>query len=182
MNWNKLRKQMETFIHPSLEDRIEFIPSGYRISPDKKVLAYLKIDDQEILNRKAYPDYWYESEQAVKKDDYLPFDIQNSDLENVRKALGNQVPEDRLYDIAKKQVKDRNAKLIWQAQNQLLKTDFQKAVSNYLSGALDEAISSDDILMNIFAVIDRRTGKKRVQRMNKACKHPLVKYFCRLRG
>jgi len=100
-----------------------------------------------------------------------------------RKAMGDGVPEERLQVIARKNKKSTYAKKIMNAQNNLLKSDFKVLANEFLSGSVDECLKSDDIILNILAIIDRRVGKKRLKSMEREMnlKHPIVQYFYDLR-
>mgnify|MGYP003571713958 CR=1 FL=1 len=183
MNWNKLRKQLEGFINPSLEKRIEYLASGYRFRNDKKTQALITVDKQEIFNMNKGIIKWYDNEQEIIKDDALLVFVTSEDLEMTRKAMGDGVPEERLQVIARKNKKSTYAKKIMNAQNNLLKSDFKVLANEFLSGSVDECLKSDDIILNILAIIDRRVGKKRLKSMEREMnlKHPIVQYFYDLR-
>ncbi|HYE09093.1 MAG TPA: hypothetical protein VEF53_02825, partial [Patescibacteria group bacterium] len=55
--------------------------------------------------------------------------------------------------------------------------------NKFLSISIEESIESKDILLNIFALVDRRIGKKRLLSMTEKMKlkHPIVQYFYELR-
>ena len=69
------------------------------------------------------------------------------------------------------------------AQAALCKSDFYSAANLFLSETIEKSLESKDILLNIFALIDRRVGKKRLLNMNEKMKlkHPIVQYFYALR-
>ena len=185
MNWNKLKKQIEGFLTPALEGRVEYIASGYRYLPDKKTQCYILVDKKEVFNIKenSLMIQWYQTEQEIKNDATTNLMVTSEDLENVRKELGDKVPEDRLAVIAKSNKLTEYAKVVFKAQNNLYKADFQKSVLIFLSEPIEKCLESDDILLNIFALMDRRVGKKRIVNMERQMqmKHPVVRYFYNLR-
>jgi len=185
MNWNKLKKQLEGFLTPALEGRVEYVASGYRYLPDKKTQCYMVVDKKEVFNIKedSLMIRWYQTEQEIKNDASIYLDITSEDLEKVRKEMGDKIPADRLSIIAKKNKLSEYSKEVFKAQSNLYKTDFQKSVLIFLSEPIDKCLESDDILLNIFALMDRRVGKKRIVNMERQMqmKHPIVKYFYNLR-
>lgn len=177
MNWNKLKKEIEGFLSPSLLDRVNYLSSGYRYAPDKKTQCYLVVDKKEVFNTKTneLEIKWYQTEQEIKNDASLVMYVSDEDIAMVRKGSNGKIPEARLRVIAK------NNKLT--AQNNLHKSDFQKTVSVYLTTSIEKNLESDDILLNIMAIMDRRVGKKRLSTMAHAMgmKHPVVQYFYEVR-
>jgi len=65
----------------------------------------------------------------------------------------------------------------------LSKSNFIVVANKYLSTSIEESIESDDVVLNILALVDRRVGKKRVLNMagKMKFKHPIVQYFYELR-
>ena len=65
MNWNKLKQQLESFLNPSIIDKVTYLASGYRYSPDKNFQCYMVVDKIEIFNTKVQTPgiVWYQTEQ-----------------------------------------------------------------------------------------------------------------------
>ncbi len=185
MNWNKIRKQLEGFLNPSVADRVTYSTAGYRYAPDKKNQCYLLVDKDEVLNNRNENSgvTWYQNEQEVKADPSVSISIGPEEIEGVRKSSGGKIPEDRLRVIARNQILNTYAKDVIKAQNALLKSDFTKVATSYLSKSIEECLDSEDILLNILALLDRRVGKKRIMGLEKTygLKHPAVQYFYKLR-
>jgi len=184
MNWNKLRKQLEGFLNPALEGIVTYSPSGYRYAPDKKSQCYILVNKIEVLNKRASESQiiWYETEMDIKKDQGVQIHVSHEEILALKEKNAN-IPEDRLLIIAKKNKLNDYAKSVFKAQQNLFKTDFQAVASTYLKTTVDESLMSDDILLNIFAITDRRVGKGRLKKMKyeMALKHPAVQYFYMLR-
>ena len=185
MNWNKLKQQLESFISPALAGRVEYRASGYRYSPDKSVQCYIVADKKEVFNMKddTTAIRWYQTEQEIKNDTSLELIVTSDDIERVRKESGDKIPDERLAVIAKNRKIAQYSKELISAQTQLCKTDFQKAASVFLSDPIERSLESDDILLNVLALVDRRVGKKRLLAMEEEMhmKHPVVRYFYDLR-
>lgn len=185
MNWNKLKKQLESFLSPSLEGRVTYSSTGYRYSADKKNQCYILVDKKEVLNTRMSDlnIKWYQTEQEVKADPNVSIHITDEEIEKVRRDSGGKIPEERLAVIARNQILNAYAKDVLKAQVDLLKSDFGKVALEYLSKPVEECLGSDDVLLNIFALMDRRVGKKRVVALENAyrLKHPVVRYFYDLR-
>lgn len=183
MNWKKVIKQLEAFVSPGLSHRITYLPSGYRFVKDKKNPAYMLVDKAEIFNATKGHVQWYGSEQAVIESHDFLIKVTDDHIAGVRKRLGDKVPEDRLRGIAYKDLKAAYGKSIMIAQEALWKSNFQEQALVYLSKPVEVSLASDDILANIWAILDRRVGKKRLKAMGDDVmnKHPIVKYFYDLR-
>lgn len=183
MNFNKVKQQLEGFLSPSLASKVQYRPNGYRYQSDKTIQCYMTVDKKEIFNTKEKIIQWYDSEQEAIHDLQQLVWVTDAEVEAVRKALGPEVPVDRLQVIAKDRKVKACAKEIIHAQNELFKSDFQKTALIYLSSAIEESLASKDILMNVFALVDKRLGNKRLlaMRQTMSVKHPVVRYFYHLR-
>lgn len=181
MVWNKVKLQMEGFLNSKLIGRIEYTASGYRYTADKTSNCYMTVDKKDVFKMTidTIGVNWYQTEQEIKKDSKLFLNITEADINNIRKESGGKIPEERLESIARSRKVALYAKSTLVSQNNLLKSDFQKTSVIYLAQSIDKSLESDDILLNIFALIDRRVGKKRLLAMKETIelKHPLVKYF-----
>lgn len=180
-----MKQQLESFLYPGLIGRVEYLSTGYRYLPDKKGQCYIMVDKNEVfkMNDGNSIIKWYKTEQEIKNDLEVKVSVNQEDIEDVRKGSGGMIPEERLVVIAKNRKISICAKEIMSAQTMLGKSDFYTAASNFLSASIEDCLESRDILMNIFALVDRRVGKKRLIRMkeNMKLKHPAVQYFYELR-
>lgn len=185
MAWNKIKQNLESFLCPALIDRVEYRVIGYRYLPDKPGLCYITVDKKEVLNMsEANPLFrWYQSEQEIKNDPGLQIPVSQEDLATVRKESGGTIPEDRLAVVARKRKISVYAKEIMAAQAALCKTDFYQAANRFLADSIENSLESQDILMNILALVDRRIGKKRLSGMEESMKlkHSSVQFFYELR-
>lgn len=184
MNWNKLKKQLEEFLNPALEGRVTYSQSGYQYTGDKKNQNHILVDKLEVLNTREQRAniIWYENEMAIKKDPGFRVYIDETAVDVLREQNKN-IPEDRLRIIAEKNKENEVAKLIYKGQQDLFKSDFRTVAAYYLTSSVNECLASDDILLNIFAIMDRRVGKNRLKKMSKEMwsKHACVNYFYELR-
>lgn len=113
----------------------------------------------------------------------LQIPISHEEIEAVRKDSKGIIPEDRLIVIARSRKISELAKELLSAQALLSKSNFIVIATKYLSISIEESLESDDILLNILALLDRRVGKKRILNMSEKMKlkHPIVQYFYELR-
>jgi len=185
MVWNKVRQQLEGFITPSLEGIVEYRASGYRYTKEKAANCYLTANKIEVLNMGETKSgiTWYQTEQEIKNDKSINLYVSEREIDVIRQKSGNKIPEERLQGIAKGHKLSQYAKDVLNAQQQLPKTDFQKMGNTFLTTSIDNCLESEDIILNVLAIIDRRVGKKRLQKMKDIMimKHPVVRYFYELR-
>jgi len=185
MSWSKLKQQLESFLSPALAGRVEYRATGYRYLPDKAGLCYISVDKKNVLNMsdKTSSIRWYQTELEIKNDPNIQIPISDDELEAVRNETKGTVPEDRLNVIARNRKVSVLAKELLSAQAALSKSNFVATANKFLSTSIEESIESNDILLNILALVDRRVGKKRILNMadRMKLKHPIVQYFYELR-
>lgn len=185
MSWSKVKQQLESFLSPALQGRVEYRATSYRYLPDKAGHCYITVDKKNILNMgdPASPIRWYHTELEIKNDDTIQIPISNEEIEAVRIETKGNVPEDRLQVIARSRKISVYAKELLSAQSALSKSDFYAVATKFLSTSIEDCLESKDIALNILALVDRRVGKKRLLNMAEKmkAKHPIVQYFYELR-
>ncbi|MFF2480084.1 hypothetical protein [Paenibacillus sp. NPDC058071] len=185
MSWSKLKQNLESFLCPALLGRVEYRATSYRYLPDKAGLCYISVDKKNVLNMSDTTNLirWYQSEQEIKNDSGIQIPISNEEIEAVRKDTKGTVPEDRLKVIARGRKISELAKALLLAQSSLSKSNFGVVANKFLSTSIEESLESNDILLNILALVDKRVGKKRILNMSEKMKlkHPAVQYFYELR-
>ena len=185
MSWSKLKQQLESFLSPSLSGKVEYRATGYRYLPDKAGLCYIAVDKKNVFNMKDATTgiRWYQTELEIKNDPSIQIAVSEAELDVIRQESDGKIPEERLLVIARGRKQGQCAKSIYTAQTALSKSNFVTVANRFLSLSIEESIDSDDILLNILAIIDRRVGKKRLQNLRQQIKqkHPIVQYFYELR-
>lgn len=185
MSWSKLKQNLESFLSPALKGRVEYRATSYRYLPDKAGSCYIAVDKKNVFNMsdKTTLMKWYQTELEIKNDSGIQIPISNEEIEVLRKETKGLVPEDRLLVIARSRKLSELAKELLSAQSSLSKSNFIVVANKFLSTPLEESLESNDILMNILALVDRRLGKKRILNMAEKIKlkHPIVQYFYALR-
>ncbi|REB05488.1 hypothetical protein DVB69_14515 [Sporosarcina sp. BI001-red] len=185
MTWSKLKKNLEGFLCPALNGRVEYRASSYRYLPDKAGICYIAVDKKNVLNMNDISSSitWYQTELEIKNDSAIQIPISNDEIEAVRNETKGMVPEDRLQVIARGRKLSDHAKELLSAQSSLSKSNFIVVANKFLSTPIEESVESNDILLNILALVDRRVGKKRILNMKEKIKlkHPIVQYFYELR-
>ena len=185
MSWSKLKQQLESFLCPALHGRVEYRAPGYRYLPDKSGICYISVDKKNVLNMsdKSNSIRWYQTELEIKNDPDIHIPISNDEIEAVRIATKGPVPEDRLIVMARSRKSSEHAKELLAAQASLSKSNFIIVANKFLTTPIEESMESEEILLNVLALVDRRVGKKRILSMSEKMKlkHPIVQYFYELR-
>lgn len=185
MTWSKIKQNLEGFLCPELVGHVAYCPSGYRYTPDKLGRCYITVDKKEVLNLSTDSArlMWFQSEQEIRSGTTAPIPISQEDLEILRKEMGDLVPDERLKVVARDRKMAIYAKEMIVAQGALCKSNFYEQANVFLSEPIEKSLESKDILLNIFALLDRRVGKKRLLNMSEKMKlkHPMVQYFYHLR-
>lgn len=185
MNWSKLKQNLENFLCPALVGRVQYRATSYRYIADKVGQCYIAVDKKDVLNMSGATTMiqWYQTEQEIKNDLHVQIPVREEDIDVVRMATGGRVPEERLAVIARSHKLSKYAKEMMEAQIVLCKSDFYIDATTFLSNPIEESLESKSILLNVFALIDKRVGKKRILCMEEKMKlkHPIVQYFYELR-
>lgn len=185
MSWSKLKQQLESFLSPGLNGRVEYGATSYRYVPDKSGTCYITVDKKNILNISdtISPIKWYQTEMEIKNDPGIQVPISDEEIEAIRKDSKGNIPEDRLEVIARGRKISELAKELLAAQAALSKSNFTVVANKFLTTSIEDSLESKDILLNILALVDRRVGKKRILNMSEKIKlkHPIVQYFYELR-
>ena len=185
MSWSKVKQQLESFLSPALQGKVEYRSTSYRYVPDKAGQCYLTVNKKNVLqmNDPTNRIRWYQSEQEIKQDPSIQIPISMEELDALREETQGNVPEDRLKVIARGRKIGFLAKELMTAQSVLSKSNFMVVATKFLATSIEESLESDDILLNVLAIIDRRVGKKRILNMSEKVKlkHPIVQYFYAIR-
>jgi hypothetical protein len=185
MAWSKMKQSLESFLCPALYSRVEYSATSYRYLSDKAGQCYIKVDKKNIFNMSDTSTLvrWYNTEQEIKNDSNIQIPINSDEIETMRNATKGTVPEERLKVIARNRKISEYAKEMISAQSALSKSNFSVVANRFLTISIEESLESDDILLNILALVDRRLGKNRILNMGEKMKlkHPIVQYFYELR-
>ncbi len=185
MTWSKLKQQLESFLSPALDGRVEYRSTSYRYSPDKAGNCYIAVDKKHVfnMNDRTTSIRWYLTELEIKQDSNLQVPITDEEIEVINKETKGAVPSERLIVMATSRKRSELAKALFSAQTALSKSNFTVVATTFLSTSIEESLESNSILLNILALVDRRVGRKRLSNMREKMKskHPIVQYFYELR-
>ncbi|MGN0609326.1 MAG: hypothetical protein ACI4J6_08965 [Oscillospiraceae bacterium] len=138
--WSKIRVKLEKeYLAPSLRGRIQYFAVSYSKSPDHIGRAAVKLDGREILKSS----YWLA---------YSAFDDAFAELRSDNVCSG----ENDLWHMACKCAIDKGG------FDQLM---FYRAFDEFDNQSIEKSLDSENPLVRMFAVLDRRTGKRRLEKL-----------------
>lgn len=140
LRWSGMRKKLETdYLAPSLRGHIRYYVTTYSKSPDHNGRAAIRFDGEEILRGS----YWGDFLQNTTWEESLAHG-------SVFSYKGMPVDE---YTI-RTGTFDQKA--------------FYGAFETFDSQRIEDSLQSADLLVRIFALLDRRCGKRRLAEMENA--------------
>ena len=156
MPFSKIKKRLETeFLAPSLQGRVTYFATSYSKCPDHEGRAAIRIDGEEVFKCSYY------EKMMIHSDKYHELEAQGlSRWECWMKA----------FDEAEKA---GGFDQKW----------FYRAFDIFSSQPIEESLKSEIPLVRIFAILDKRTGKRRLAAMAEDIKNapPFIQVFYKLR-
>lgn len=161
--WSKVKKNLESFICDSLKSRVDFFVVNYKKAHDGLGRAYITVDKKEVLNMCTYT---AESRQNAIYDD-LRFPDKNYRVDDYDT---NRRISDKAYELIKE-------------EGIFGQYDFFDALEVYFSDSIDKSLNSDNMLIKILALLDKRTGKRTLEKLKDTIKNDaeIVNSFYKLR-
>lgn len=156
--WSKIRDKLENeYLAEPLRGHIQYFVTTYNKSHDREGRAAIRFDGKEILKSNYY-------EWAEKSHEYYH---QPSDAQTWQEHWAQVI------------VKTENAGAFDQGS-------FYDAFAEFDHQSIEASLSSERMLVKLFALMDRRVGKRRLERMREEMEHEneIVKlfYFIRMKA
>lgn len=130
-SWSGLNKQLNTFLCEDLKGRIDYFLTRYHEVHNSYGRAAIRLDGIEIAG-------------FTWMDGYR----QEADINEMWKENG-------IWDFENSELKEK-----WNENGIYSEGDFLKAAVDFINMPLKEALISDNYIIRIFAIMDRRLGKK----------------------
>lgn len=170
-SWSGLRRRLEQeFLCDSLKGRVQYFITHYHGAPDNYGRIAIRVDGKEILQGNPYTYYrdYHILETQLKKSLEVPHREWNG------KEWNNSCDNESVEIAVKKIANHRGAFEIY---------DITNAISEYLENPIAESLASENPIIRMLAVIDRRIGKRTVDKLKvEIDKQPeWLKFFYRLR-
>ena len=135
--WSGIRKKLETeYLAKSLQGHIQYYATSYSRSPDHEGRAAIRYEGKEII-KGCYWNAWVKAPLFPKDEKY-----------DKRMSTGMAYMDDTALKLG---VFDQRC--------------FYSAFSEFDNQSIEKSLDSDDLIVRIFAVLDRRIGKRRLALM-----------------
>ena len=161
--WSKAKKRLKSFTCESLRSRVDFQVINYRHAHDQLGRAVITVDKIEKLNMctiTAEREEYYRERSIQQQFD--GFDSEDRvNILAIQEQAYQQLKEEAIYG----------------------QYDFFSALEIYFDMSIEECLQSNDILLKILCLLDRRVGKRTLLRMKDTMtnEHILVQDFFKLR-
>lgn len=132
--WSGIRKKLEMeYLAESLRGHIQYYATSYSKSPDHEGRAAIRYDGKEII-KGCYWNNWMKADQFPKDEKYKTrLEIDNAYMDDTALKLG---------------VFDQRC--------------FYRAFAEFDNQDIETSLKSEDLIVKIFAVLDRRVGKRKL--------------------
>lgn len=155
-NWSSIRRKLEKeYLALSLRGRIRYFVTRYKFSHDQEGRAAILLDGKEVLRGNYYNKFF--KSDLFPRDEKCSHRIKNeySYMDEVALDLG-------CFD----------------------QRCFYSAFEEFDNQSIDESLKSDNLLVRIFAILDRRVGKRRLVKMREGIDNEpeLFQFFYKVRA
>lgn len=159
-SWSNLRKQLGSSLCNELQNRITYFLTRYHKVHNAYGRASICLDDEELVNFSWIEMYRQESAMAELYDE----------------LSGEGISYEETCQILKP---------AWDENGTYHEMDFLDAALRFRNMDICEALSSDNLIICILAILDKRVGKRRLVKIKQGRKYEAypewVKQFYRLR-
>lgn len=155
--WSGTRKKLEEdYLCPALRGRVKYFAATYKKCPDHEGRAAILVDGVEVLKSSYYeyaPVYW-----ALQRDLHQ---LEEADWREAAQKAEQTVLDKGLFD----------------------QRVFYAAFQEFENQSIEASLSSGNPIVRIFALLDRRVGKRRLSALEDTMEQELdwVRPFYRLR-
>ena len=138
-SWSGLKKQLHEYLCDPLKDRVSYFLTRYHEVHNSYGRASIKVDGKEL---------------AVFS--WIDMVKQERDADERWKETG-------FYDPDALELKTK-----WEKEGTLSEWDFLQAATDYLQMPIADALTCDNCLIRIFAILDRRAGSRTIKQIQES--------------
>ena len=156
-SWSGIRKRLEQdLLCESLRGRVQYFLTHYHGAPDEYGRFAVRLDGREIIFANPYHDM-----DVSRTADRLKRDL--GETRNWYQLLEEDRERyDEIFRLADRRCIERNTMEIYH---------FTDALREYLQAPVQESIRSENPAVRMFAVLDRRIGKRTLTRLSGTVSH-----------
>lgn len=155
-NWSSIRRKLEKeYLALSLRGRIQYFVTRYKFTHDQEGRAAILLDGEEVLCGNYYNKFF--------KSDLFPRDEKYSHrIRNEYSYIDEVALELGCFD----------------------QRSFYSAFKEFDNQSIEDSLKSDNLLVRIFAVLDRRIGKRRLVKMRNEIENEpeIFQFFYKVRA
>ena len=145
--WSSTRKKLEEdYLCPALRGRVRYFATTYSKCPDHEGRAAILVDGVEVLKSSYYeyaPAFWKLQSELRR--------LEEADWREAAPKAGQTVLEDGLFD----------------------QRDFYAAFQELDNQSIEASLASENPIVRIFALLDRRLGKRRLAALKETMEQEL---------
>jgi hypothetical protein len=156
MKWSKLKKEIEGRFAKSIQGRVEISSTRYTEASHSMSRGWVTFDGREIAN------------------------FSTSDSVNRYGVYYNELIDSICASHAPVQPYERTPDQLVE-KGEFSRFDFHEACWLYLKLSIDQALRHKNPVINCFAILDHRLGKRRLIQMDSSTLHPLVRAAFQIR-
>jgi hypothetical protein len=174
LQWSKTKSTLEHFLCDKLKGRIKIYATKYRKFHDGPSRVWITFDKKEILSAS---DVTYAVEHEKR--------YQHIKEEKNLKAIPYNADWDVMFNSEERQELSRtseDAEKFLINQNIFESYHLFAPFMDYGSLSIDEAMNSENIIIKAYSMLDRRLGKRRLEKFEFTNEtHPLIVDFYKIR-
>ncbi|WP_406866468.1 hypothetical protein AB0764_17010 [Priestia megaterium] len=161
--WSKAKKRLLSFVCESLHSRVDFQVINYRKAHDQLGRAVITVDKVEMLNMftitAGKEEYYRERDIRIQLDDFTYDNVFNNRA--IQEQAQEQLKTEGIY----------------------AQYDFFSALEEYFNSPIELSLKSNDMLIKILCMLNRRVGKRTLRKMKESIleENTFVQDFYKLR-
>ena len=147
LSWSKTREILEQdFLCEKLRGRVQYFFTIYHAAHDQSGRFAVRADGEEIFRANPYNERYYNDYSTVlRQEENVPF----------RKWDGKKF----LFDEENREIDEKSA-LLAIRDGKADSYDVIRSIREYLNQRVEESLQSENLLLRMFAVLDRRIGRR----------------------
>lgn len=147
LSWSKIRKVLEQdFLCEKLRGRVQYFFTIYHSAHDQSGRFAVRADGEEIFQANPYNEKYYnEYYDILHQEENVPF----------RKWDGKHF----LFEEENREIEKKSA-LFAIRDGRADSYDVLISIDTYLNQSVEESLESENLLLRMFAVLDRRIGRR----------------------